>query len=278
MLLSPTFGGNRAQITADSVVIVTDPDDQKRVDFLVSRCALVTGVQDDHSLTLARRLGGEVKAMLDEILTQKKLVKGPLQAIEHAVEARAKEISEPLLKEKARIAALLGAYVSRLEAAKKAEQQRREAALQAQVNEQQQRLKEAEEAKLKAEAEARAAPSEAERLTARQRAQNSLAIAAQAQLAQEMAQEAAKIGSDKPVRGKIPGGRVNYNYDYKVVNVRTLLEAGFFRLLRWEVDKRACNDEVRAQLDKDPDAEPKIPGIEITKTVNVSLKPTARIQ
>jgi hypothetical protein len=114
-------------------------------------------------------------------------------------------------------------------------------------------------------------------MLARERAQAQMAIASQAQLAQEMALEAARIGSDKLPKGKVPGGRVNYNYDYRVTDLRAALAAGHLRLFRWEIDKRACNDEVKAQLDKDPDADPHIPGIEITKTVNVSLKPTVRI-
>jgi beta-glucosidase-like glycosyl hydrolase len=278
MLLAPTLGPDHAPITAGSVVIVTDPDDQKRVDFLVSRCSALTDIQDDHSLTLARRLGGEVKAMLDEIQNQKRAVKTPFRMIENGIEERAKEISEPLLQEKTRIAGLLGGYVSRLEAAEKAEAARREAALQAQVREQQRRLHEAQNAQRKAEEEARDAKSEAERIMARERVAANQALQAQAQLAQEMAQEAAAIGSDKPVKGKIPGGRVTPVYSYRVVNLKAALTAGFLRLFRWEIDVRACNDEVRAQLDKDPDAEPQIPGLEITKTISVSVKAAGRIQ
>jgi multidrug efflux pump subunit AcrA (membrane-fusion protein) len=258
-------------------VICTDPDDQKRVDFLVARCSALLTVDDEHSLTQARRLGGELRALEDEIQNQKKLAKAPFRSIENAVEERAKEISGPLLKEKTRIAKLLGTYVLHLEEAEKAERQKREAALQAQIAQQQRQLKEAEQAAKKAQEEARAAKSEAEQMLARERAQASLAIASQAQLAQEMALEASRIGADKLPKGKIPGGRVNYNYDYKVTNLPAALAAGHLRLFRWEIDKRACNDEVRAQLDKYPDAQPTITGIQITKTVNVSVKPSARI-
>jgi hypothetical protein len=276
MMLVPYVG--ETPIDTSTIVVRTDPDDQKRVDFLVSRCRAVTHVDDQHTRDLAGRLGGEIKAMEDAIQAAKKGAKGPFSAIENAIEGRAKEISAPLLAEKRRIAGLLGAYVDRLEEAERAERAKREAQLEAQVREQQQRIKEAELAKLKAEEEARAAKSETEKVLAKERVQAQLAIAAQAQLATEMAEEAARIGAEKALRGKIPGGRVNHTYDYKIVDLRAILKAGYMGLLRWEIDKMACRDEIRRQLEKNPDAEPQIPGLQITKITNVSLKPSARIQ
>jgi hypothetical protein len=276
MMLVPYVG--ETPIDTSTIVVRTDPDDQKRVDFLVSRCRAVDKVSDQETLDRARRLGGEIKAMEDAIQFAKKGAKGPFSAIENAIEGRAKEISAPLLAEKRRITGLLGAYVNALEEAEKAERIKREAQLEAQVREQQRRIKEAEVAKFKAEEEAKAAKNETEKVLAKERAQAQMAIAAQAQLATEMAEEAARIGAEKALRGKIPGGRVNHNYDYKVVDLRAILKAGYMGLLRWEIDKRACNDEVKRQLERNPDYDPKIPGIEITRETSVSLKPTARIQ
>jgi hypothetical protein len=276
MMLVPYVG--ETPIDTSTIVVRTDPDDQKRVDFLVARCRAVTHVDDEHTRDAAGRLGGEIKAMEDAIQAAKKGAKGPFSAIENAIEQRAKEISAPLLGEKRRIGGLLGAYVNHLEEAERIEARKRNAALQAQITEQQRRIKEAELAKEEAKEEARAAKSETERVLARERVQAQLAIAAEAQLATEMAEEAARIGAEKALRGKVPGGRVNHNYDYKIVDLRATLKAGYMGLLRWEIDKRACNDEVKRQLERNPDAEPKIPGIEITRETSVSLKPSARIQ
>jgi hypothetical protein len=276
MMLVPYAG--ETPIDAATVSIVTDPDDQKRVDFLVSRCNAISRVDDRQSLTQARRLGGEIKALENEIQNEKKLAKAPFRAIENAIEERAKEIAAPLLQEKSRVSGMLAAYVARLEAVEKEAQQRREAALAAQVAEQQKRIKEAEEARAKAEAEAKAATNDAEVLRASAKALTAKLDAATAQLAREMAEEAARIGCGEPPRGKIPGGRVDHKYEYKVISIRDALKGGFLRLFRWEIDKLACNDEVRAQLDKDPDAEPHIPGFEITRTINVSLRASARIK
>jgi hypothetical protein len=276
MMLVPYAG--ETPIDTSTIVVRTDPDDQKRVDFLVSRCRAIVSVADQLGLDTARRLGGEIKAMEDAIQFAKKGAKGPFTAIENAIEQRAKEISAPLLNEKRRIAGLLGAYVNGLEEAEKAERIKREAQLEAQVREQQRLLHEAQDAQRKAEEEAQAAKSEYERILAWKRAAANQALQAQAQLATEMAQEAARIGAEKALRGKIPGGRVNHTYDYKIVDLRAILKAGYMGLLRWEIDKRSCNDEVKRQLERNPDAEPKIPGIEITRETNVSLKPSARIQ
>jgi hypothetical protein len=276
MMLIPYVGD--LPIDAGNLKIVTDAQDQKRLDFLVARAQQIKVVDDQDSMTVARRIGSQIKALEDEIAAAKKAAKTPHRLIENAIEDRSKEISAPLLHEKKRVAGLLGAYVLRLEEIEKAEQLKREAALQAQVAEQQRRLHEAEEAKRKAEQEARAAKDEAEKIRARQRVEANLAIAAQAQLATEMAQEAARIGTDKPPKGKIPGGRVTHHYDYKIVDLLAVIKGGHLRCLRWEIDKLACNDIVRAQLEDDPEAIPKIPGIEITRTINVNLKPAARIQ
>jgi hypothetical protein len=277
MMLVP-YVGNTPINAASAVTVVTDPADQQRVNALVARCSVFGLVDDEQSLCVARRLGGEVRALENEIANEKRLAKAPFRAIENAIEERAKEIAGPLLAEKWRLADLLAAHVARLEAAEKAEQQRREAALQAQVAQQQKQIQEAQDARKKAETELRTATDEAAAVAAREAVLKAKLAAAQAQLSQELAEEASKIGAGQPVRGKIPGGRVNHPYDFRVTSVRDALKAGFLRLFRWELDKRACADEVRAQLETMPETEPRIPGIEITRTIKISLKPAARIK
>jgi hypothetical protein len=47
--------------------------------------------------------------------------------------------------------------------------------------------------------------------------------------------------------------------------------------LRWELDKLACQDSCKAQLEINPDAEPTLPGIKVSRAVNVSVRASAKI-
>jgi hypothetical protein len=102
-------------------------------------------------------------------------------------------------------------------------------------------------------------------------------LVAQQELAKEMALEIAQIGADKPKRGLVPGGRVNHPFEFRLKNIREVIQAGCINLLRWELDIRACQDSVRAQLEIDPSREPTLPGIEVTRKINVSVRASARV-
>lgn len=213
-----------------------------------------------------------MKALLDEIEDARKACQRPQIALRNAIDELARDVAAPLQDEQKRVLGLLNGYVARLEAEEKAEARRREEALRAQVAAQQRKLKEAEEAKARAEAEARQAKDETEAIRLKAEAQRRQEAAEDAQLAQEMALEAAKIGNQNPPKGKVPGGRVDHVYDFELTNIEAVVKAGGWRLVTWKLDKLACKDSVRAQLQIAPDAEPRLPGIRITKRINVSVR------
>jgi hypothetical protein len=67
------------------------------------------------------------------------------------------------------------------------------------------------------------------------------------------------------------------SYEFRLVGVRNACGGGL-RLLRWELDKLACQDSCRAQRDIEPNKMPRLPGIEVTQRINVSVKASARIE
>jgi hypothetical protein len=136
---------------------------------------------------------------------------------------------------------------------------------------------EADAARRKAEELARAAQDEAARQRALTDAARHEAQVAQEELARELAMEASMVGAEKDRRGLVAGGRVDHHYKFKLVNLRECINAGCINLLRWELDVRACQSSVRSQLDIDANREPHLPGIEITRDLNVSIKAAARV-
>ena len=252
--------------------IRVDPEDQRRVENLTLRASEIVVVNNSDSFAIAKHCAGQMKALLNEIEDARKASQRPQQALENAINELAQNIAGPLLGEQKRVLGLMNAYVARLEAEEKAEARRREEALRAQMAEQQRKLKEAEEAKLRAEAAARKAQDEVEAVRLKAEAQRRQEALEDAQLAQEMALEASKIGQNVPPKAKVPGGRVDHVFEFELVNIEALVKAGNWRLVTWKLDKRACMDSIRGQLEIDKDTEPSLPGIRITKRINVSVR------
>jgi hypothetical protein len=215
--------------------------------------------------------------MLDEIANARKASRAPFLAVGEAINNLAQTVGDPVETEHKRILGLLNGYVARVEAEQKALEQKHALAMRRQQEEHDRKIKEARDAQQRAEAEARAAKDEVQREKARAEANAKMLVATQEQLAKEMAQEIALIGADKPKQTIITGGRVNHVYEFRLVNVRATVKEGCWNLLRFELDKLACNDSVKAQLEINPDEEPTLPGIEVTRRVNVSVKASARV-
>jgi hypothetical protein len=268
---------NNEQLSPANVVVRINPDDRDRANSLVARTAQILVVNNSDTLAYAKQAAGQLKAMLDEITNSRKAAQAPFMAVREAISNLAQTVGDPVETEHKRILGLLNGYVARVEAEQKAEAQKHALAMRRQQEEHDRKIKEAKDAQLKAEAKARAALDEAAREKARAEANAKMLVAAQEQLAKEMAQEIALIGADKPKPTIITGGRVDHVYDCRLVNVRATVKENCWNLLRWELDKLACNDSIKAQLEIDPDCEPTLPGIEIIRRVNVSVKASARV-
>ena len=215
--------------------------------------------------------------MVDEIADSRKAAKRPFSTVEKAIDGLATEVGQPVIDEHKRILALLNGYVAYLESEAKQEQRAKEEVLRKQIADQRQKVEAAQEAQAKAEEQARKATDEAARLRAQEDARRKAQDAEQAQLSMEMAGEIAKIG-EQPKRSFVPGGRVDHKFEFSLVNVQETVKAGGWRLLRWELDKLACQDSCKAQLEIEPDKEPTLPGIEIKRSVNVSVRASAKIE
>lgn len=272
MQIVPFVGDTPIQTTTFSIRV--DPADKQRVETLTARASEIGIVNDSQSFAIAKHTAGQIKALLDEIEDARKASQRPQIALKNAIDELAQNIAAPLHNEQKRVLGLLNGYVTRLEAEEKAEARRREDALKAKLAEQERKVREAQEAQKQAQAEARKAQDEATRLRLREEALRRQEAAEDAQLAQELALEAAKIGKDTPAKAKVPGGRVDHVYEFELTNIQLLIKEGGWRLVRWELDKRACMDSVRAQLEIDKDTEPTLPGIRITRRVNVSVRAT----
>lgn len=278
MEIVPYVGERR--ITASDFKLKIDPEDRTRAKVLVQNTSkTVLKVDDDQEFILARRAAAQLQGMLEEIETARKSSKTAFDAVGRSIQDLAHEVSTPVKVEQNRILKLLAVYVEVLEAAQK-EKDRLEAEKRRKAQEEADRkVREAQEAQKKAEMELRAAKDEIERAQRREAAQKHEAQVLQQQLERELADEVFDLGTPKePKRGLVPGGRVDHNYDFELVNVQATTDARCFRLLRWELDIRACQDSVRGQLECAPDIEPTLPGIKITKTVNVSVKAASRIK
>jgi hypothetical protein len=258
-------------------VVRVNPADQERADALVLRTSAIGKVDDAKSFNEAKSAAGQLKALINEIETGKKACKQPFSAINEAINQQALLVGNPVEIEHKRILGLLNSYVARLEAIQKEQERKAAEATRLAQEEHDRKIRAAQEAQARAEAEARTATDELAREKARADANAQLLVAAQEQLAKEMAMEVAGIGADKPKRGLVPGGRVDHPYEFKLKNLRETINAGCINLLRWELDIRACQDSVRAQLEIDPNCTPSLPGIEVTQKINVSVKASARI-
>lgn len=278
MQIQPFFG--EEIITAANVEVRVNPDDRERALALVNTTRHnVQDVRTPEEFDLARQAAGQIKALLDEIEISRMAAKTPFTAVGRTIDDVARKVSGPVKNEQDRVLALLSRYVAKLEAARK-EQERIEAeARRLAQAEADRKVKEAEEAAAYAQAELRAAQNEIEAANARviaQRRENQLL---QQQLARDLAADVEELGkSTEPPPGLVPGGRVDHNYVFTLVSVQTVCQAGHWRLLRWELDIPACKDAVKSQLESNPGVEPVLPGIQINKKLNVSVKASSRIK
>jgi hypothetical protein len=246
-------GENAEPIHARSLVVRVDPKDRERVLALVRRTGMVREVNDEASFAVARQLAGELKALANEIQDSKRAAKRPFEAVLAAIEELAKDVWAHGKSEQERLLARLNGYVAQLEAARKAEEQKRIASLRAQKEEAERKIREAQ-------------------------TEQDLAKAAQAKVERELAEELALTFASQPAKSLVPEGRVDHKYSFKLANLPELIAAGGLKLLRWEIDHLACMDAVRAQLERDPDKMPVLPGIQITREISVSVKARARTQ
>ena len=275
MDIVPYYGNQ--PLSVQNVIVRVNAADQERADALVLRTSAIVEVKDSKSFGEAKAAAGQLKALLNEIESGKKACKQPFSAINEAINQQALQVGNPVEIEHKRVLGLLNKYVAKLEAEEAEEKRRAAEAARLAQEEHDRQIRAAQEAQAKAEAEARAATDEAARQKARADANAQLLVAAQAQLAKEMDLEIATIGVDKPKRSLVPGGRVDHPYEFKLRNLRETINAGCINLLRWELDIRSCQDSVRAQLEIDPNCTPRLPGIEITRKINVSVKASARV-
>jgi hypothetical protein len=274
MELVPWVG--TTQLTASSVEVRVDPEDRRRVKEMLERWSAITVVNDDATFHAAKQAAGEVKALIDEVKASKAAAKQPFRAVATSIDNLAAEVGGPVEEESKRILSLLNSYVARLEAKQKAEEKARAEADRKRQEAFDLKLAEAAKRAADAELEARKATDEAARLRAQKDAAERQLALAQAQLERDMSDELAQLGNNKPKPSLVPGGRVDHPLKFELINVQETCDARHYRLLRWTLDIRACQDACRSQLEQYPDREPTLPGIKVTRDISVSVKASAR--
>jgi hypothetical protein len=267
---------NQEQLAARDIEVRLNGEDRARVTELCKRTATVTSVHDEASFQAARRAASELKAAATEINSSKRFCKLPFEAVLSAVEELAKEVLQPVGNEQRRIQALLNNYVEKLEAQAREAERKRAEELRAQQLAHEQQIRAMEAAKQKAEETARKAVDEAERERAKTEAARNELLLAQAELERTLELEVASM-EQEPSRGLVPGGRVDHPFKFRLVDAEKTVKAGCIRLLRVELNILACKDSVRSQLEIAPDRDPELPGIEVTRAINVSVKPASKI-
>jgi hypothetical protein len=275
----PLFG--QEPITASNVTISVNPEDRARAEALVKRTQQFTYVSgDDMTYEDATAAAGELKAMLDDIQNSKKLAKGPFAAVEKAIDNLAAGLAGPVEKEHKRILALLAGHVAKLEAERKERERKEAEARRLALAEADRKVREAQEEAKKAQQALRSAQDEIERAKLKEEATRRENELLRQQLEQELAGDAAELEHmlELPPKGLVPGGRVNHDYEFTLVNVQATCEARCYRLLRWELDIPACKDSVKTQVELAPNVEPTLPGIKVTKKLSVSVKAAAGIR
>jgi hypothetical protein len=242
MELTPLYAGD--ELSVAQVKVLVNPKDRARAEALVSETSKLKTIARTEDLQAVKRAAGQCKAMLNEIEDAKKAAKRPFGAVEAAINDLASEVSDPVESEHKRLLGLLNAYVARVEAEEREELRRKR--------------EQAEQEQREAQARIQAARNE------------------QALLEAEMQLELSRFNpAPPPAKGKITGGRVDHPWTYKVINIAQVIEKYGTRLIRWELDILACNDEVRRQLAEYPDRDPVIPGLQVERKVNVSVKAQA---
>jgi multidrug efflux pump subunit AcrA (membrane-fusion protein) len=241
-------------VSSDTVSIQVNPRDAERAEDLVLSTSTVTVVKDERTFRNARDAMGQLKSMLNEIAASEKGAKEPFSAIVNKISQLARDVGSSVKAEHDRIQLLTNKYVAKLEleAAKRREQARK---AQAEA-----------EAKIRAaQREAALAKSETEKL------KSQLALA-EAQIEKNTVTTAAQLEDNQSL---VPGGRVTHPWRFTLEDPYVTLGQGGFRLLRIDVDYLACQDAVRAQLETNPDQEPSLPGIKVSREIKVIVKATA---
>jgi len=253
MEITPYYGdGDDALvIRPDRLVIEISPEERERVLALVGRAKVLREVTDEISFQAARRVAGELKGMEKEIYESKRAAKRPWEAILATIEQLATDVWAQGKAQQERLLGSLNGYVAQLEAAKKAQEEKKAA-------------------------EQRAKEEEAKRAMAQAKTTEELAKAQQLQFEQELAADLDKSLAPPPPPGLVPGGRVAHPYKFKLVDLPAVINNHRLELLRWELNIPACNDAVRLQLERNPDRKPVLPGIEITQEISVSVKAQTR--
>lgn len=269
MELTPFY--NDEPLTTTVVQIRINPEDRKRSRALLAGTADIVVVNDESSFTLAKHALGQLKNMLNEIEQAKKSIKTPFDSVISAIGETAREIWEPVMLEHRRIQELLNTHVAALEAKRKEEERQHREEMRRIQQEHDRKIREAREAQEKAERDAREALDEVARQKAQNEARQQLLLAAQEQLAKEIAVEVSNE-FENTKRGLVSGGRVDHNWEFELLDIKEVARQNAFRLVRWEVDHRACQDACKAQLEIDPDGEPTLPGIKVTRKINVSVR------
>ena len=240
-------------VSTDSVTIVVNPQDRDRAEDLVLATSTLTTVKDQRTLEVAREAAGKLKSMLTEISTSEKAAKQPFISITNKIGQLARDVGGSVKTEHERILKLCSVYVTKLEA-EEAERKARLRKAQA----------EAERKIIAARKAAVAAPSVTEAAKAQ------IAIARAELDRQQIKAEQEEIAQ----KTKLAGGRITHPWRFELVDPYVTLGQGGYRLLRIEVDVLACQDNVRAQLEVNPDKEPVLPGIKVTRETKVFINPT----
>lgn len=277
MEIVPLFG--EQIITADNIEVRVNPKDRERAEALVNRTRNdVQDVRNPDEFDSARQAAGQLKAMLDEIENARKANKQAFDAVGRAIQDLASNVARPVKTEQERILSMLNKYVAKLEAARKEEERIQAEARRIAQEKADRKVREAQEAARRAQAELRAAQDEIERAKLQEAAQRRENQLLQQQLAAELALDVEELGkNNEPPRGLVPDGRVDHVFDFALESVQQTVAAGQWRLLKWTLDIRACQDMVKAQLETGV-VEPSLPGIRITKRLRVSVKSAARIK
>lgn len=246
MELIPFYGEN--QLSASNVTVRIRTSDRQQAKALVARTsAEIKEVVDEETYTKARRAAAELKNLSKEIYQAKRNAKSHFEAVLAAIEDLAKEIMNPVDTELARVIQTMTGYVKGLEQERKAAQKALQERLDEEERQHQEHLKLLQE-------------------TERQ----------QAELERSLELEVRAMNTE-PLPGVVPGGRVTHPWKFKLYDAAQTVKEGSIRLLRIELDILACQDAVRAQLEIAPDREPRLPGIEITQDISISIKAASRI-
>jgi hypothetical protein len=275
MEIKPFYGDQPLGVS--QVVIRVDSEDRSRVAKLVARSSKLEDVHDKTSFEAVRQIAGELKAATNEITDSKRAAKRPFEAVLAAIENLARDILAPVQSEQNRILGMLNSYVTELEDEQKREERKRKEQERLAREQAARRIAEALEAKRLAQEKERQARDELERERAQnERIRHELALA-EARLEEQLDLEIALMNQEPP-KALVADGRVDHRLRFRLLNPAETIKAGYGRLLRIELNILNCQDLCKAQLEMDPDNDPQLPGIEVSRETSVSVRATARIQ